>query len=739
METLMEHQGGPHDRPDVPALLARAASDAPCFIALTNAKFETFFLNAAGRRLVGLPEDFDVTTLDMSDFFSDEDRGGVRDVMLPKLAHDGVWEGDYRFHHFLGAAELLTRWTAFALVGDGGEVIGFACFSTDLSTHLEAERQLRESEARLNAAVDLVGLSSYRWDPRTDALDWDERLRTLWGVSPEEAVDSSVWMQGVHPDDRKRVEAAVAAAVDPAGDGVYRLEYRVIDIQSGQERWVSTYGQTLFEDGEAVSFTGAVLDITDQKRVEAQLRRSEAYLSAILSALPLGVSAFNTRGHQVLSNPAARRFHLAHMPSGDPGGPAGSRGRWRGVRPDGSPLPSFDYPGARALRGETTSPGAEFLYTPDQGDQIWTRVSAAPLREGDGPILGVVWIIEDVDQQRRSEARLRESDERFRRFAENSSDVIWIFNVVAQKLEYLSAAFERTWGRRRAEALADADLWPSTIHPDDRKARTETLDRVIARGEPVTHEYRILREDGSVRWLRDTTFPIRDADGRLTQIGGIVHDMSSREQLTVYVVDADQQTREATAEVLRRAGRRVATFPDEARFLEVAPSLASGCVLVRVDHEGAAPFGLARALKARRIDLPVIFEAQLEGQLELAIAAMKAGAADILKAPADAACILDAVALTLAEIREASREGRAAELARGQISLMSSREREVLAGLLAGGTNKTIARSLGISPRTVEIHRARVMERLGAHTLPEAVLAAAAAGLKPSRPAGKPD
>lgn len=737
MERPLEHQGVPHRRLDIPALLGRVANDAPCFIAITNANFEAIFINTAGRRLIGLPDDFDVTTLAMSDFFSDQDRGEVRDLMLPTLARGGLWEGDIRFHHFAGEAEILTRWTAFVLRDDGGEVVGFACFSTNLSDQLEGQRHLRESQARLAAAVDLVGLSSYRWNPQTGALDWDETLRAIWGLPSGQPVDSSVWMQGIHPDDRERVEAALAAAIDPATEGVYRVEYRVINAQSGRERWVFTHGQTLFEDGKAVSFTGAVLDITDQKRIEAQSRRSEAYLSAILSALPLGVSVFDLEGRQVLSNPAAQRFHLAQMPSRDTA-EAGSPSRWRGVRTNGSQLPSPDYPGARALRGETTSPGAEFLYTPDHGDPIWTRVSAAPLREGDGPILGVVSIIEDVDQQRRSEARLRESDERFRRFAENSSDVIWIYNVVAGKLEYLNAAFERTWGRPREDALADGGLWPATIHAEDAEARTAILDRVIARGEPITHDYRILREDGSVHWIRDTTFPIRDADGRFTQIGGVAHDMSSGEPLTVYVVDADEQSREANAEVLRRAGHRVATFSDEAGFLEVAPSLASGCVLVRIDDGSPAPFGVARALRARRIDLPVIFEARLEGQLELAIAAMKAGAADILKAPADASCILSAVALALAEIREATREERSVELARSQISLMSSREREVLEGLLSGGTNKTIARSLGISPRTVEIHRARVMERLGAHTLPEAVLAAASAGMKPLRRRDEP-
>jgi FixJ family two-component response regulator len=89
------------------------------------------------------------------------------------------------------------------------------------------------------------------------------------------------------------------------------------------------------------------------------------------------------------------------------------------------------------------------------------------------------------------------------------------------------------------------------------------------------------------------------------------------------------------------------------------------------------------------------------------------------------------VASALADIRRAAEQQRDAEFARARIAGLSARERQVLEGLLAGGTNKVIGRELELSPRTVEIYRASVMERLGVKTLPEAVLVAAAAGVQP--------
>jgi FixJ family two-component response regulator len=119
------------------------------------------------------------------------------------------------------------------------------------------------------------------------------------------------------------------------------------------------------------------------------------------------------------------------------------------------------------------------------------------------------------------------------------------------------------------------------------------------------------------------------------------------------------------------------------------------------------------------------------GDVGFGVRVMKAGAVDFLEAPWALEALLFAVKTALAEIHAEADRARGVDEARARIAALTARERAVLEGLLAGGTYKTIARTLGLSPRTVEIHRARIMEALGAHSLPEAVLIATTAGVRP--------
>jgi FixJ family two-component response regulator len=165
-------------------------------------------------------------------------------------------------------------------------------------------------------------------------------------------------------------------------------------------------------------------------------------------------------------------------------------------------------------------------------------------------------------------------------------------------------------------------------------------------------------------------------------------------------------------------------------FLEVAPVLVPGCVVLDIRDPATGELTIPKELKARRAGLPVIVIGEAQGNVAVGVQAMKAGAVDFLDVPYLPEQLLDALASAQATIRERAAQDQAIERVKALIAALPAREREVLDGLLAGGTNKTIARDLGLSPRTVEAHRDRIMERLGAQSLPELVQIAVMAGLQ---------
>jgi PAS domain S-box-containing protein len=189
---------------------------------------------------------------------------------------------------------------------EAGQISGWFGASTDVHDRKIAEASLRESEARLQAAVSLVGLGLYAWDPRTDVLNWDARLKAMWGLSPDtHRIDHDVFLAGVHPDDRVRVEKAIATCIDPNHDGVYDIEYRVLGLDDGVERWVATRGLTTFQNREAVGLVGVALEITDRKRTEASLRHLNETLERRVAERTLELEHAN----QKLRTEIAERNH----------------------------------------------------------------------------------------------------------------------------------------------------------------------------------------------------------------------------------------------------------------------------------------------------------------------------------------------------------------------------------------------------------------------------------------------
>ena len=197
---------------------------------------------------------------------------------------------------------------------------------------------------------------------------------------------------------------------------------------------------------------------------------------------------------------------------------------------------------------------------------------------------------------------------------------------------------------------------------------------------------------------------------------------------TIHLVDDDEAIRRSASFMLRTSGYLVRTYASGIEFLDGVADAAPGCVLLDVRMPGMDGLEVQKALRERGIFLPVIVMTG-HGDIAVAVQAMKGGAVDFIEKPFEKASLIGAIESGFERLDLAGQRHARAEEAQARLTVLTGRERDVLEGLVRGHPNKTIAYDLGISPRTVEIHRANLMSKLEVASLSEALRLAFAAGL----------
>jgi two-component system response regulator FixJ len=200
----------------------------------------------------------------------------------------------------------------------------------------------------------------------------------------------------------------------------------------------------------------------------------------------------------------------------------------------------------------------------------------------------------------------------------------------------------------------------------------------------------------------------------------------------VSIIDDDQDVRDSLQALLESAGFEVRAFDSARKVLDDPTLYQSGCLIADIRMPDMDGLTLQEELVGRQVGLPVIVVTG-HGDVPLAVRAMRAGAVDFMEKPFDDELLLDSVKRALSLGVKTRTQASMARAAKDRINLLTERERQVLAHLIAGHANKVIACELDISFRTVEVYRANLMDKMQARSLSELVRLAIAAGFSPSR------
>jgi FixJ family two-component response regulator len=202
-------------------------------------------------------------------------------------------------------------------------------------------------------------------------------------------------------------------------------------------------------------------------------------------------------------------------------------------------------------------------------------------------------------------------------------------------------------------------------------------------------------------------------------------------EATVFLVDDDPSVLGGLSRLLRASGYPVRCFASPEAFLEQHDENIPGCAVLDLAMSGLNGLELQRALKARGYDRPIVFLTG-RGDIAASVQAMKAGAVDFLTKPVEAEQLVAAVGAAIEKDRQARAARAAVESIEQRLASLTPREREVLRHVVAGRLNKQIAADLGTAEKTIKVHRARLMAKMGVKSVAQLVRMTEGAGVPPA-------
>ena len=503
-----------------------------------------------------------------------DDRQRVRQEVSDALANRSNYTIEYRIHHknehYLHILE-----KALIIRDVAGRAVRVVGSNIDITQRKQALEALGESETRLQAILDNSPTAIYLKDLEGRYLmvnrqcEKMSRLLTdrLFGKTDRDFLPQAI-------ADRLRTnDQQVLATQTPI------LQEGEVPMEDGLHTFITVKFPLVDATGVPYAVCGISTDITERKRaeealqrlnqelenrvtertaeleqlneqlileigrrakVEAALRQREQEFRALVENAPDVIERFDRELRHVYVNPAVEKAtgkspsEFIGKTNREVGMPEANFCVWEGV--------------LRRIFETGQEEQIEFSVVTPKGLKYYqTRFVPEFVVDGDcstdGTPVYVLGISRDITDRKLALEALRESEQRLGQLAENIDEVFWMVTSDSSKILYISPAYEKIWGRSCESLYDQPNSWNDAIHPQDREIAMTKLEQQT-QGEFTDAEYRIVRPDGSIRWIRDRGFPVHDEQGKVYRFAGIAEDITSRKQAELETYKALQRERE---------------------------------------------------------------------------------------------------------------------------------------------------------------------------------------------------
>jgi PAS domain S-box-containing protein len=429
------------------------------------------------------------------------------------------------------------------LLRDGaGQVEGLTMAAIDVTQRRKSDRAaiLAAERAKILALATKEGVVLHDGEV---VFEVNDAFCRLFGYARDEIIGASP-MIFVAPESRDLVVSQAAALA--------RGPFEILALRRNGTTFPIEVEVERFEYEDRLFRVAHLRDLTAQKEAESALRESEERYRALAAATREGVIIHD--GKRIVE--VNDYFCALH----------------RVTREEAVGRPAFSFIAPSALE---RSRALIALGSPEPYESLAIRGDGTtfPVESAGRPIfyqgrLMRVATLRDLTERHTAEVALRESEERLRGFADASSDILWVVDAATKLIEFLSPSYEEIYGESRERILEDRARWAELLHPDDRDRAVAAREATLA-GERVELEYRIVRPDGAVRWIRDVGFPVRGVDGSVRRAAGLARDVTLRKEI-------ESRQRLMLGELNHRVKNTLATVQSIARqTLRHSPSPAA--------------------------------------------------------------------------------------------------------------------------------------------------------------------